>query len=110
MDIYCFFFLQAEDGIRDATVTGVQTCALPISGKRPIDSGSRRMKRAIRLSESRMPAPKTTYAQRQPARLTSRWARGGSAKVPRLPPAVAMPTASPRRRVNHLATVALHGT
>src|SRR5207245_8586378 len=25
----CFFF-QAEDGIRDATVTGVQTCALPI--------------------------------------------------------------------------------
>src|SRR5207245_5297109 len=27
----CFFFFQAEDGIRDATVTGVQTCALPIS-------------------------------------------------------------------------------
>src|SRR5205085_5377414 len=26
-----FFFLQAEDGIRDLTVTGVQTCALPIS-------------------------------------------------------------------------------
>src|SRR5207245_7635140 len=28
----CFFFFQAEDGIRDATVTGVQTCALPIFG------------------------------------------------------------------------------
>src|SRR5438128_8635615 len=27
------FFFQAEDGIRDATVTGVQTCALPISNK-----------------------------------------------------------------------------
>src|SRR5256886_10435565 len=27
-----FFFFQAEDGIRDLTVTGVQTCALPISG------------------------------------------------------------------------------
>src|SRR6266481_8456135 len=27
-----FFFVQAEDGIRDGTVTGVQTCALPISG------------------------------------------------------------------------------
>src|SRR2546429_7232467 len=27
----CFFF-QAEDGIRDVAVTGVQTCALPISG------------------------------------------------------------------------------
>src|SRR2546427_6062353 len=25
-----FFFFQAEDGIRDFTVTGVQTCALPI--------------------------------------------------------------------------------
>src|SRR5215813_15107120 len=25
-----FFFFQAEDGIRDADVTGVQTCALPI--------------------------------------------------------------------------------
>src|SRR5256884_6544847 len=27
----CFFFFQAEDGIRDVAVTGVQTCALPIS-------------------------------------------------------------------------------
>src|SRR5207245_4479971 len=28
--IFTVFLLQAEDGIRDATVTGVQTCALPI--------------------------------------------------------------------------------
>src|SRR5215204_4524334 len=28
-----FFFFQAEDGIRDHCVTGVQTCALPISGQ-----------------------------------------------------------------------------
>src|SRR5690348_17774861 len=28
-----FFFFQAEDGIRDGRVTGVQTCALPISPK-----------------------------------------------------------------------------
>src|ERR1019366_9814235 len=27
----CLFFFQAEDGIRDWSVTGVQTCALPIS-------------------------------------------------------------------------------
>src|SRR5690606_40945618 len=27
---YCSFFFQAEDGIRDFHVTGVQTCALPI--------------------------------------------------------------------------------
>src|SRR2546430_8504254 len=35
LDVECylcalFFFFQAEDGIRDLTVTGVQTCALPI--------------------------------------------------------------------------------
>src|SRR5207249_8155229 len=29
--IVIFFFFQAEDGIRDRNVTGVQTCALPIS-------------------------------------------------------------------------------
>src|SRR2546427_9281952 len=29
-----FFFFQAEDGIRDLTVTGVQTCALPICMRR----------------------------------------------------------------------------
>src|SRR5206468_7357158 len=28
--VYFFFFFQAEDGIRDLIVTGVQTCALPI--------------------------------------------------------------------------------
>src|SRR3712207_8075189 len=40
----CFFFFQAEDGIRDIGVTGVQTCALPISishagGPYPCDTG-----------------------------------------------------------------------
>src|SRR3712207_7742292 len=29
--LFFFFFFQAEDGIRDIGVTGVQTCALPIS-------------------------------------------------------------------------------
>src|SRR2546430_1480788 len=33
------FFFQAEDGIRDLTVTGVQTCALPISGPSGINPG-----------------------------------------------------------------------
>ena len=28
--VFLFFFFQAEDGIRDRNVTGVQTCALPI--------------------------------------------------------------------------------
>src|SRR3989449_8827097 len=30
MFVFFFFFFQAEDGIRDVAVTGVQTCALPI--------------------------------------------------------------------------------
>src|SRR2546427_4442939 len=39
--IFFFFFFQAEDGIRDLTVTGVQTCALPIcSSHLPADSAS----------------------------------------------------------------------
>src|SRR2546429_4023049 len=33
--IFFFFFFQAEDGIRDVAVTGVQTCALPILLKKP---------------------------------------------------------------------------
>src|SRR2546430_6667382 len=41
---YCFFFFQAEDGIRDLTVTGVQTCALPISLE---ESLIRRIKAAL---------------------------------------------------------------
>src|SRR6202521_5351003 len=35
LGVICFFFFfQAEDGIRDSEVTGVQTCALPISSRR----------------------------------------------------------------------------
>src|SRR5204863_3568849 len=37
---FFFFFFQAEDGIRDLYVTGVQTCALPISALRPDGPGS----------------------------------------------------------------------
>src|SRR5205807_7558450 len=44
--IFSFFFFQAEDGIRDYKVTGVQTCALPISDAYPprpfVTSHSRR--------------------------------------------------------------------
>src|SRR5690606_31765348 len=41
----CFFFFQAEDGIRDFHVTGVQTCALPIFNhrRRPARAGRRPM-------------------------------------------------------------------
>src|SRR5437879_9402701 len=39
--IFFFFFFQAEDGIRDTSVTGVQTCALPIA-RRSAEVGDRR--------------------------------------------------------------------
>src|SRR5206468_9070224 len=37
MIFFFFFFFQAEDGIRDLIVTGVQTCALPICPGRRLD-------------------------------------------------------------------------
>src|SRR5687767_16003679 len=36
MTLLLFFFFQAEDGIRDKLVTGVQTCALPILWTAPV--------------------------------------------------------------------------
>src|SRR2546429_5837331 len=50
-----FFFFQAEDGIRDVAVTGVQTCALPIS----VASASTT---DTRLDSAPLPAP-TTHAK-----------------------------------------------
>src|SRR5438309_8296524 len=41
--VLIYFFFQAEDGIRDGTVTGVQTCALPISARPSFRSISRRI-------------------------------------------------------------------
>src|SRR3712207_8285525 len=38
-----FFFFQAEDGIRDIGVTGVQTCALPICNVRELENLVRRL-------------------------------------------------------------------
>src|SRR5437764_7013998 len=39
---FFFFFFQAEDGIRDTSVTGVQTCALPISTTKSASAPDRR--------------------------------------------------------------------
>src|SRR5437762_4511612 len=38
MSFCIFFFFQAEDGIRDTSVTGVQTCALPILRRVAVDA------------------------------------------------------------------------
>src|SRR5688572_32243428 len=46
---FFFFFFQAEDGIRDLTVTGVQTCALPIlRGSGRLHLGRRNVRQELR--------------------------------------------------------------
>src|SRR5437016_8903129 len=50
-----FFFFQAEDGIRDWSVTGVQTCALPISSGKPYSRSTAvegEISRVLRLHQS----------------------------------------------------------
>src|SRR5699024_11269790 len=61
---YIIFFFQAEDGIRDRNVTGVQTCALPISraednilklpGKGSPEAGALAILRTYRSEERRV--------------------------------------------------------
>src|SRR2546426_4316887 len=87
-----FFFFQAEDGIRDYKVTGVQTCALPISPDafagpssprsplRPRSIAPRNITRGISRSAVRLPAiseklaPSLEIGERVPS---SKWRRGG---------------------------------
>src|SRR2546427_9217996 len=56
--MYPVFFFQAEDGIRDLTVTGVQTCALPISSA----------SRACSAADGRCRCDRGTCARRTGAR------------------------------------------
>src|SRR5690606_40964906 len=87
-----FFFFQAEDGIRDFHVTGVQTCALPIlppagTGPRPqsVGPGARRARpgAAARRHRHGLPPP----ARRAPA----------TSPPPGLPPAGPPPEIGERR-------------
>src|SRR5258706_6908652 len=54
---FSFFFFQAEDGIRDWSVTGVQTCALPICTGSPV--------RAPQAAMASMAAPMPTNEARR---------------------------------------------
>src|SRR6266496_5182817 len=60
------FFFQAEDGIRDLYVTGVQTCALPISrwGRRSKARPEERRLRRGRLSWEWRPPPRPRRGQK----------------------------------------------
>src|SRR5256885_3958482 len=72
------FFFQAEDGIRDYKVTGVQTCALPIS--------------------ARPPKPPSAWAARSPPPCASPRCR------PSWPPAATSPWAPRPRRCRRIST------
>src|SRR5437870_6267971 len=69
-----FFFFQAEDGIRDGHVTGVQTCALPIS-IRSSWTWSRCARSGLRLipSSSCHAELQQTLLRARSARPTARW-------------------------------------
>src|SRR5205085_5207252 len=71
------FFFQAEDGIRDLTVTGVQTCALPISAA-ACAHGRAAARAQRRRGDRRRPAPRRWRRGAPPARprpRRGRWAR-----------------------------------
>src|SRR5712664_1702572 len=56
---FFFFFFQAEDGIRDLIVTGVQTCALPISAARGPAPPRGARQRRVQWSRAGRRAPRT---------------------------------------------------
>src|SRR2546429_6268551 len=64
--LLCCFFFQAEDGIRDVAVTGVQTCALPISrGRRTLGRKARNgLRRAYRWQAGELRAVQRALAGR----------------------------------------------
>src|SRR6266853_6315547 len=83
-----FFFFQAEDGIRDLTVTGVQTCALPISrpgcGAKNIAPGNiERLK--VRFNETGLKSRRIELGQDEDEQ-EAMFARGWSDGLPLVPP------------------------
>src|SRR5256885_10270081 len=68
--VLCLFFFQAEDGIRDYKVTGVQTCALPISCDGSLSPRARQLLRGARGPAATLPGAK--HAGADPPRSPSR--------------------------------------
>src|SRR5207244_10127788 len=82
MRLYFFFFFQAEDGIRDDLVTGVQTCALPIWRGSTVSAsaeGSAKMARATPRSRKRTsPAASSGAPRSEERRVGKEWRWRGS--------------------------------
>src|SRR2546427_12021051 len=103
---FFFFFFQAEDGIRDLTVTGVQTCALPIS----LLVGELRSRPHAVLGPSRPPPPgwspqpcrhrdtRGLLARVHQRRVVSRLSKHADSGAPVLCLCVARAARLPRRR------------
>src|SRR5207249_7132113 len=70
----CLFFFQAEDGIRDRNVTGVQTCALPIS----FSCSAHSRKTCLPCCSARAPGRSTKARSRQEATPKARRLRSRS--------------------------------
>src|SRR5436309_15428659 len=68
--VIVFFFFQAEDGIRDFHVTGVQTCALPIYRAQHA-TGARGVLRRL-VADHRLEGPEQRLGQRLPLRSEER--------------------------------------
>src|SRR5258708_15072459 len=66
-----FFFFQAEDGIRDDLVTGVQTCALPISFLLLACTGTQRMKDGRLVANLRLFSARPRASRKQERALPS---------------------------------------
>src|SRR3989442_11051212 len=77
-----FFFFQAEDGIRDADVTGVQTCALPISVLRLIGLRSALPARTVMSArDCRLNGCWVSASNSQATALTKAWSKGGKGRL-----------------------------
>src|SRR4051794_41221045 len=75
-----FFFFQAEDGIRDGRVTGVQTCALPIWSPSTPSAPTRSARRRDR---SALGARRRGGRRRRPRRARARRTATGTQSTPR---------------------------
>src|SRR2546425_2979176 len=62
--MFIFFFFQAEDGIRDKLVTGVQTCALPILAKGVMGIDYRKAYEAM-VKNAEVDSPRPLYEGRE---------------------------------------------
>src|SRR6266511_5112468 len=70
--MFFFFFFQAEDGIRDFHVTGVQTCALPISARGAPAAPARTARRIVAFSAA-SPPRRRSEERRVGKECRSRW-------------------------------------